>query len=87
MVHALFQLDCTETCVGNACTQPSYNDKNLSSVFVLISLYVFTCLKLSRSFLLIDSTVSTHPFRSDSPIYESNNKYQCLSRVCYPECF
>jgi len=41
MVHALFQIDCTEICVGSACTQPSYNDKSLSSVFVLISLYVF----------------------------------------------
>jgi len=41
MVHALFQVDCTEMCIGSACTQPSHNDKNLSSVFVLISLYVF----------------------------------------------
>jgi len=36
MVHALFQVDCTEMCVGSASTQPSYNDKNLSIVFVLI---------------------------------------------------
>jgi len=47
MVHARFQVDCTEMCVGSACTQPSYYDKNISSVFVLISL-CFTCLKLIR---------------------------------------
>jgi len=27
MVHAFFLVDCTEMCVGIACTQPSYNDK------------------------------------------------------------
>jgi len=41
MVHAHLQVDCTEMCVGSACTQTSYNAKNLSSVFVLISLNVF----------------------------------------------
>jgi len=35
MVHALLQVDSTEMCVGNACTQPSYKDENLSSVSVL----------------------------------------------------
>jgi len=37
IVHALLQVDCPEMCVGSACTQPSYNDKNPSNVFVLIS--------------------------------------------------
>jgi len=27
MVHALLQVDCTEMCVGSACTQPSYTHK------------------------------------------------------------
>jgi len=48
----ILQVDCTEMCVGSACTQPSYNDdKNPSSVLVLISLYVLPCLKSSRSIL------------------------------------
>ncbi len=33
MLYPLLQVDCTEMCVGSACTQPSYNDKNPSSVF------------------------------------------------------
>jgi len=33
MVHALLQVDCTAMCVGSACTEPLYNDKNPSSVF------------------------------------------------------
>ena len=35
------QVDCTEMRVGSACTQPSWNDKNASSVFFFIFLYVF----------------------------------------------
>jgi len=42
MEHALFQVNCTEMCVGCACPQPSYNDTLLSSVFVLIPLYVLS---------------------------------------------
>jgi len=34
LVHALLQVDCTEMCVGSVCTQPSFNDKNPTSVFV-----------------------------------------------------
>jgi len=36
MVQALLQVDCTAMCVVSACTQPSFNDKNPSSSFVLI---------------------------------------------------
>ncbi len=35
MLYPLLQVDCTDMCVGSACTQPSYNDKNPSSVFFL----------------------------------------------------
>jgi len=47
MVHTLLQVDCTEMCVGSACTQPSYNDKNPSSVFFK-SPYMCSRLKSSR---------------------------------------
>ncbi len=46
MVHALLQVDCTEMCVGSACTQPSYNDKNPSSVFFFLNLLI--CFPLSQ---------------------------------------
>jgi len=35
--YALLHVDCTEMCVASACTQPSYNDKNPSSVLFLIT--------------------------------------------------
>jgi len=67
MVHELLTVDCSAVYVVSAYTQPSFNDKNPSSGFVFISLYVFPCLKSSCSTtrshalprLLIDSSVST----------------------------
>ncbi len=69
MLYPLLQVDCTEMCVGSACTQPSYNDKNPSSVcffnllicFSLsqIELFVLWCHKIGGPShdCLIDSSV------------------------------
>jgi len=51
MVHALLQVDCTAMCVGSACRQPSFNIKNPSSVFVLISncIYIMFCIYIGET--------------------------------------
>jgi len=72
MIHALFQVDYTAICVGSACTQPSYNDKTL-----LISLYVFPSLKLSRL------TVWRHTIESEKRLIGHCEDWFWICRVIH----
>ncbi len=87
MVHALLQVDCTEMCVGSACTQPSYNDKNPSSVFFFKSPYMFSPLS-NEAIRFCDVTKSTPLPRLLSIIVRAKcfhvcaNHSSCLSMCC-----
>jgi len=48
MGHALLQVDCTAKCIGSACTKPSFNDENPSSVFCFNRVYYLKAYALKR---------------------------------------